>query len=50
MASMFKGASAFDRDINDWVVNNVTLCSDLSDNTSSRWTTAEKPNFTSCTQ
>ena len=50
MANMFKDASAIDQDISAWDVGMVTLCFEFSDNTLPGWTTAEKPNFTGCTQ
>ena len=51
MDQMFYNASSFDRDISGWNVSNVTKCTQFGTvGTSSGWTTAEKPNFTGCTQ
>jgi len=46
MSYMFYDNSAFNQDIGDWDVVNVTECSDFSNNTP-QWTLPQ-PNFTNC--
>ena len=45
MSSMFWRATAFNQDIRDWNVSNVTACANFSLDTSSEWTTADKPSL-----
>ena len=50
MSNMFENSSSFNQNIGDWDVSSVDDCDGFaSSGTSPGWTTAERPNFTSCT-
>ena len=50
MKEMFNSAENFNQDISSWDVSSVNDCTRFDSATSLDWTTAEKPNFTRCTQ